>query len=320
MSSNKNPGVPECAATGPHRLRQSARSSRLAADPTRADGFSRARIQAVFMHPDIQKLIELQQIDSRIAALRAEIAALPKEVAAIEAKLAGSKAKVEAAQAAIKADEGARRKHESDIKDQQEKISKYRDQSLKVKTNQEYKALLTEIEHAEKEIAKLEDKILEIMVAADARKEALKQAEVTLKANTAENEKEKEHARKQTAEDEKELAELAEQRNQLRRGIGEDTLRHYDRVLKLRGSALAAVHDNQMCSVCRVILRPQVFQDVMRGEETMYCDSCQRILYFVPPPPKPEGEAQPEPTKRKSKAVTEVPQEESSPADEAAAQ
>ena len=215
------------------------------------------------MHPDIQKLIELQQVDSRMAALRAEIAALPKEVAAIEAKLAGSKAKVEAAQAAIKADEGARRKHESDIKDQQEKISKYRDQSLKVKTNQEYKALLTEIEHAEKEIAKLEDKVLEIMVAADARKEALKQAEATLKANTAENEKEKEHARKQTAEDEKELAELAEQRNQLRRGIGEDTLRHYDRVLKLRGSALAAVHDNQMCSVCRVILRPQVYQDVM---------------------------------------------------------
>ena len=102
----------------------------------------------------------------------------------------------------------ARRKHESDIKDQQEKISKYRDQSLKVKTNQEYKALLSEIEHAEAEIAKLEDKILEIMVAADARKEGLKQAEATLKADTAANEKEKEHARQQTAEDEKQLAEL----------------------------------------------------------------------------------------------------------------
>ena len=138
----------------------------------------------------------------------------------------------------------------------------------------------------------------------------------------AENEKEKEHARQQTAEDEKALAELDTQRQGLRANINDDTLRHYDRVFKLRGSALSAVHEDQMCSVCRVMLRPQVFQDVMRGEETMYCDSCQRILYFVPPPPKPEGEAAPEPTpkKRKSKAVTEVPQEESSPADEAAAQ
>src|SRR4051812_24087796 len=126
------------------------------------------------MNSDVQKLIDLQGVDSRISALRAEVAALPKQVAQIEAKLAGSKAAVEKAQNAIKADETARRKHESDIKDQQEKISKYRDQSLKVKTNQEYKALLSEIEHAEGEIRKLEDKVLEIMVAADARKEGLK--------------------------------------------------------------------------------------------------------------------------------------------------
>ncbi len=267
------------------------------------------------MNSVLNKLIDLQQVDTRIAALHREIAALPKEVAQIEAKLAGSKAKVEAAQAAIKTDEGARRKHESDIKDQQEKISKYRDQSLKVKTNQEYKALLSEIEHAEAEIAKLEDKVLEIMVAADSRKDGLKQAEATLKADTAANEKEKEHARQQTAEDEKQLAELTAQRNELRSGVGDDTLRHYDRVLKLRGSAIAAVHDNQMCSVCRVILRPQVYQDVMKGEEILACDSCQRILYFVPPPPKEE-----EAKDGKPPAAAVKHEEEAAPLDEAAAQ
>jgi predicted nucleic acid-binding Zn-ribbon protein len=240
------------------------------------------------MNPDLQKLIELQEIDSRMAALRAEVAALPKEVAQIEAKLAGSKAKVESAQAVMKADETARRQHESDIKDKQEKISKYRNQSLNVKTNQEYKALLSEIEQADAEIAKFEDKILEIMVATDSRKEALKQAETTLKADTAENDKEKEHARKQTAEDEKQLAELSAQRDQLRAGISDDTLRHYDRVLQRRGSGIAAMHDNEMCSACRVILRPQVYQDVMKGEVILACDSCQRILYYVPPPPTEE--------------------------------
>ena len=44
------------------------------------------------------------------------------------------------------------------------------------------------------------------MVATDARKEAMKQAEAALKADTAANEKEKDHARAQTAEDEKQLA------------------------------------------------------------------------------------------------------------------
>jgi len=272
------------------------------------------------MHSDIQKLIDLQQVDSRITALKSEVAALPAQVQKIEAKLAASKGRVEAVQAAAKADENTRRKHESDIQDQQQKISKYRDQSLAVKTNQEYKALLSEIEQAEAAIRKLEDKILEIMLAADARKDELKQAEAALKADTAEAEKEKEHARQQTAEDEKQLAELNVQRQQLRTNINDDALRHYDRVLKLRHSALSAVHDDQMCSVCRVMLRPQVYQDVIKGDDMVYCDSCQRILYFVPPPPKPEGEAEPAPKRRKSKSVTEVPPEEPAPADEAAAQ
>ena len=266
------------------------------------------------MNSDVQKLIDLQEVDARISALRAEIAALPKEVAQIEAKLAGSKAAVEKAQNSIKADDTARRKHESDIKDQQEKISKYRDQSLKVKTNQEYKALLSEIEHAEGEIRKLEDKILEIMVAADLRKEGLKQAEGVLKADTAQNEKEKSHAREQTAEDEKQLAELTAQRNQLRIGISDEALVHYDRLLKSRGSALAAVRGDQMCSACRVLLRPQVHQDVMKGDEILICDSCKRILYFVPPPPSEEQVAE----ASTPKASSEEPQR--VPTDEAAAQ
>jgi predicted nucleic acid-binding Zn-ribbon protein len=253
------------------------------------------------MNSDLEKLIDLQQVDARIAVLRAEVAALPKHVQEIEAKLAGSKAKVEAAQAAMKADETAKRKHEGDIQDQQQKISKYRDQSLNVKTNQEYKALMEEIKFAEEKVAASEDKILEIMVAADTRKESLKKTEAALKADTAQNEKEKESARLRTAEDEKELGELGEHRKQLRDGVSEEVLNHYDRVLKRRGSALSAVYEDQMCSACRVLLRPQVFQEVMSNQQFVTCDYCHRILYYIPPPPKPEegkegkGEAAAEP-------------------------
>ena len=259
------------------------------------------------MNPDLEKLIELQEVDSRIAAVAADIAALPKQVAQIEAKLAGSKARVEGAHASMKADEVARRKHESDIKDQQQKISKYRDQSLNVKTNEEYKALLHEIQFAEENIAKLEDKILEIMVAADARKTSLKQAEAELRADTAENEKEKEHARQQTAADEEQLAGLNATRTELRSAVAEETLNHYDRVLKLRGSSLAAVYEDESCSACRVRLRPQVFQEVTSNEQIITCFYCNRILYFVPPPPKPEEEAKPVKSKARARSAEAEP-------------
>ena len=261
------------------------------------------------MTSDLANLIELQQIDSQIAALRAEVAALPKHVAEIEKKLAGSKAKVEAAVATGKADESARKRHESDIQDQQQKISKYRDQSLNVKTNQEYKALMDEIKFAEQKIAASEDKILEIMVATDSRKEALKTAEAELKADTAENDREKEEARQRTTIDEAALAELTTRRNALRAGVGEGVLRQYDHVLKVRGSALAPVYENQLCSGCSVMLRPQVFQEVMTNEQFMTCDYCRRILYYVPPPPKPEdGKA------AKPEATPDAPSAEETPA------
>ena len=47
------------------------------------------------MHPDLEKLIALQQVDGEVARLREEIAALPRRVAVIEAKLAGTRAQIE---------------------------------------------------------------------------------------------------------------------------------------------------------------------------------------------------------------------------------
>src|SRR5439155_97909 len=137
------------------------------------------------MLPDVQNLIELQQADREVLRLKEEIAALPKRVAAIEEKLAGTKAVLENAKIAVKADEASRRKYETAIKDVQQKISKYRDQSLEVKTNEQYRALMHEIQFAEQNIRANEDKILELMVTADAREKSVKAAELELKAEIA---------------------------------------------------------------------------------------------------------------------------------------
>src|SRR6478752_7145980 len=211
------------------------------------------------MLPAVQHLMELQQADREILRLNQEVAALPKRVAAIEEKLAGTKAGLEKAKAAVKADEATKRKYESAIQDLQGKISKYRDQSLAVKTNEQYKALLHEIQFAEQDV---------------------KAAEIELKAEMAEIEKEKAAARERTAEDEKLLAEWNAKRNQARGGVNEDLLRQYERVAKFRGSGIAEVRD-QKCMGCQVMLRPQTYNEV-RGGQIVVCESCQRVLYFDP--------------------------------------
>ena len=230
------------------------------------------------MSPEIEHFISLQTTDREIQRLKAEIAELPKRVSKIEQKLAGTKAALEQARAGLKADDAARKKHESAIADLRTKISKYRDQSLEVKTNEQYKALMHEIQFAEQDISANEDKIIVLMVNAENRENQVKAAEAELKAETAEIEKEKNMAREQTAKDEKELAEWNARREAARAAVDPDVLRHYDRVLKFRGSGLAEVLDHK-CTGCSVVLRPQTYNEVRNGQ-MIYCDSCQRILYF----------------------------------------
>ncbi|MBV8051961.1 MAG: hypothetical protein JOZ80_12270 [Acidobacteriaceae bacterium] len=231
------------------------------------------------MLPDVQNLIELQQVDREILRLKEEIAALPKRVTVIEAKLAGTKAVMEKAKAAIKADEASRRKYETAIQDLQQKISKYRDQSLDVKTNEQYRALLHEIQFAEQDIRINEDRILELMVNAETREKDVKAAERELKEETAEIEKEKADARQRTAEDEKQLAEWNAKRDKLRSGVEADLLRQYDRVSKHRGTGISEARDHK-CMACQVMLRPQTYNVIRTGKEVVFCDSCQRILYY----------------------------------------
>src|SRR5215469_1746199 len=260
------------------------------------------------MNADLEKLIELEKADREIARLTEEVAALPRRVAAIEEKLADDKAAVEHAKAAIQANDFNRRKLESEIQSFQQKIVKYREQSSSVKTNDEYRALMHEVEFTEKQISSAEDKILELMIAMEAEEKALKTAEVQMKAETVEVEREKADARTRTAEDEKLLAELGEKRGRLRSAIGDSALSHYDRVMRQRKSAIAEAR-GQKCMACFVMLRPQTWQDIRSNENIISCSSCGRILYY-----DPANEPPPEPPKKKSKA--QAAQAETEPAAE----
>jgi len=260
------------------------------------------------MLPDIEKLLELQVADKEIRRLQDEVAALPKRVAVIEQKLAGTKARLEKVRAAAKSDDANRKKFEANIKDLQGKISKYRDQSLDVKTNEQYKALLHEIEFAEAEVRLNEDRILEVMVNVDARDKEVKAAEAELKAETAEIEKEKEDARRVTVEDQKKLSEWNGKRDSLRHGISEDVLRQYERVAKFRGTGLAEVRD-QKCTGCQVKLRPQTYNEVRNGEKVMICESCSRVYYFNPANEvKPEQEVVTVTGRKRSRPKADAPQ------------
>src|SRR5258706_15288561 len=235
------------------------------------------------MLPDIERVVRLQDLDSRAAELSREISALPKHVAEIETKLDSHQRKLEADRAALVANQKERKRLEGEIQLQEQKISKLKDQTLSAKTNEQYRAFQHEIEFCEKEIRQAEDRILELMGESEPLERNVKTAEGALKQEKAQVEGEKQEARERTAGDQRELDQLQAERKSIATQISPAVLSAYERVRKLRhGIALAEAVDGR-CSQCHMSLRLQFFQDLKRGEQVMHCESCNRILYYNPP-------------------------------------
>ena len=230
------------------------------------------------MNDELLALVHLQDTDQNISKLRAEVAALPKRLATLEEKLIWQRAHVDQATKAIHEEESKRRRLESDLKDVQQKIAKFREQSSSVKTNEQFHALQHEISFAEAEISKLEDRELESMERSDELDKERKAAQQELADNAKVVDIEKESARKTTEDLKKRLTALEEDRTRLREQISEGNLANYDRIASSRGTALARV-DGQRCLACQMALRPQLWNEV-RGGKLVPCESCGRLLYF----------------------------------------
>src|SRR5215467_15760279 len=133
------------------------------------------------MNSDLKQLIRLQTIDLSIQELRTRIDRFPTISRALDDKLKSAQTGLETAKERTKNNQGTRKKLETEIASIEGKISKYRDQMMSVKTNEEYRALQHEIEHAQSAIRRIEDDILNLMMEAETAQTDLKTAEARLK-------------------------------------------------------------------------------------------------------------------------------------------
>jgi len=236
------------------------------------------------MNPALTILVELQRLDHAIRELESEIQSLPRKIAGIESQLTEHIQKAEANKKRVAENQRGRRKRESDIAVLREKISKHKDQMLEVKTNEQYRALLHEIEFHEAGIRKLEDEILAEMIESDALEKQLREAEQSLAVERSRAQAEIGAAEQRKQQDEDTLRVVKAQRQEAQNLLDPDLYFSYERILGARrGLAVAEVH-NGACTACHVRLRPQAYNDVRASEEILNCESCGCILYYVPEP------------------------------------
>jgi predicted nucleic acid-binding Zn-ribbon protein len=234
------------------------------------------------MLQDLALALRLQALDRNIASLENEIATLPKHIAEIEKRLESHTRRLEADRAALSANQRDRKKLEGDVQVQEQKISKLKTQMLEAKTNEQYRAFQNEIAYAEGETRKSEDKILELMEQSERLEKNVKTAETELKQENQHVESEKTRARERTDLDQKELAGRLAERKSITDQMDPKVYAHYLRIRKKTKGTVIADATEGRCSACQIALRPQFFQDLRRGDQIMFCETCGRMLTYNP--------------------------------------
>ncbi len=236
------------------------------------------------MNADLERVIALQRLDSAAQDAQRRLAEEPEREKALDARIDAAKQELAAAKERLAANHSARREIEKDVAVHQGRLSKFREQAMAVKTNQEYHAVQHEISFAQTEIKTREDQILELMVAADELSAGAKRAESALAAEQKAVEADRQALAAERTELTAAIARIAAERATTVAGITPQVLATFDLVARRRNGVAVAEARDGICTICHVRIRPQVFNTVRRNVDIVQCDHCQRILFFVPAP------------------------------------
>ncbi len=225
-------------------------------------------------------LIQLQDVDSEIYALKEENEAKPKEIEALKAAFEEKKKKLVELEKTLLDLQKQRKEKELELASKEENAKKLETQLYSLKTNKEYQTMLQQIEDTKTDASLTEDKILGLLEQTDNIKNEIDQENKKLKDEETVFNAQKNKIEERIREIEERLHQLDTQRKQITPNIDKKILAQYEKILFNRyGLAIVSVKDNS-CLGCNMYVPPQVINLIKMYERIVTCEICNRILHI----------------------------------------
>ena len=230
----------------------------------------------------LEKLLVLQDRDSKRLGFEQQLQAVPREVAAVEAKIAAEKAAIEAAKAEWHGLESKKKLLEVEIKGAEEKVGKYRTQQMQVRKNDEYQALTHEIETTQAVIGRQEEEEIGLMLQIDEAKKRFAAAEKDLKQNITGHETRIRTLRERAAQLQADVAAAQAAVAAARPEVPAPQLKIYDRIAIKPGHPVCVPVTGARCGGCHLKVSANVELEARKLEQVTTCDQCGRVVYWAP--------------------------------------
>ncbi|MCD4830027.1 MAG: hypothetical protein K8R90_11415 [Candidatus Cloacimonetes bacterium] len=230
----------------------------------------------------MKKLIRMQRFDDRIGDLDAQKEKLPRELDSLKTNLIEAESKVEQTKSALEDNQKQQKLKELDIQGNKEKMAKYENQLLAIKTNKEYKALNSEINHLKEKNSAIDDDILMLMEAETQLRTQLEEDNAAQDAAQKELDENEDRLRNRIGEVEKEIGEQRELRNELAGHLPRSLVKRYVLLIKNKQRKAVVFMENDACNGCGFRVRPQLAIEINRGTKIISCENCGRIIVEKP--------------------------------------
>ena len=206
----------------------------------------------------IDKLIQLQEMDSVIYKLKVDVSEKPLMIAELKHKIEQEKKAFEDSKSSIKHLQARRKEKEIDLGTKEEQINKLNSQLFKLKTNKEYETMQLEIGKLKADSSVLEEDILKLMEDTDQADVVLKESQNQLGTKEQELNSQIKRIEDEIKVLEAELVNYDEKRKGIVFEIDPKVLSSYEKILDVKeGLALVPIV-NDACGGCYMHLPPQV--------------------------------------------------------------
>jgi predicted nucleic acid-binding Zn-ribbon protein len=231
------------------------------------------------MESVLDLLVKIQGFDDEVEEAAVRLNQIPKEIEKVEKQTKTREDEFKNAENRIQELKKTYKLKELEIADNESKINKLNTQTFAVKTNEEYRAILSEVEFLKKSNHDIEEEMLGLMEEEEKLTKSInglrKETEDFLQAN-------QDKISELKAESEKMAEKQKMARVNLENNFGklpEDIKVLYKRIAKSRGKAVCLITDNT-CTGCFANLPHQFLNELKQRNKVLVCGNCGRILVY----------------------------------------
>ena len=223
-------------------------------------------------------MLALQELDMRIRNLKLRLSMLPVEKEKLSSENIKEQEAMKEAKTKMQKTELEIKQIEAAIQKENSEILRFQGQSIMVKKNEEYKALMSEIEKCKTRISDIESKQIEAWDQLEKDKDIFKEHEKNFSERSKSIQSELKELDQLGTDLKEEIEKIKSGRSALQAKVDPEMLSDYTRLLNgKRGAPLVKVNQEN-CGNCHLKLTPQTINIARKGVMAR-CDNCSHMLY-----------------------------------------